>query len=79
MCHKKGLSSYIILRGEINDRTGYYRKLFPAHIRKALGQALFDRNKIYEIRLRVNAPLIVIYQGKEYFLTLEGALTRGRN
>lgn len=51
-------------------------KLFPTHIRKALGQALFDRNKIYEIRLRVNAPLIVIYQGKEYFLTLEGALTR---
>ena len=51
-------------------------KLFPTHIRKALEQALFDRNKIYEIRLRVNAPLIVIYQGKEYFLTLEGALTR---
>ena len=51
-------------------------KLFPAQIRKALGQALFDRNKIYEIRLRVNAPLIVIYQGKEYFLTLEGELTR---
>lgn len=51
-------------------------KLFPAQIRKALGQALFDRNKIYEIRLRVNAPLIVIYQGKEYFLTLEGALTK---
>lgn len=51
-------------------------KLFPAQIRKALGQALFDRNKIYEIRLRVNAPLIVIYQGKEYFLTSEGELTR---
>lgn len=51
-------------------------RLFPTHIRKALGQALFDRNKIYEIRLRVNAPLIVIYQGKEYFLTLEGGLTR---
>ncbi len=51
-------------------------RLFPAHIRKAFEQALFDRNKIYEIRLRVNAPLIVIYQGKEYFLTLEGALTR---
>lgn len=51
-------------------------KLFPAQIRKALGQALFDRNKIYEIRLRVKAPLIVIYQGKEYFLTLEGELTR---
>lgn len=51
-------------------------KLFPAHIRKALGQALFDMNKLYEIRLRVNAPLIVIYQGKEYFLTSEGAMTR---
>lgn len=51
-------------------------RLFPAQIRKALEQALFDTDKIYEIRLRVNAPLIMIYQGKEYFLTLEGTLTR---
>ena len=42
-------------------------KLFPAHIRQALLAAHFDMDQVYEIRLRVNAPLIVIYQGKEYF------------
>ena len=47
-------------------------KLFPAHIRQALLAAHFDMDQVYEIRLRVNAPLIVIYQGKEYFLTREG-------
>ena len=47
-------------------------RLFPAHIRQALLKAHFDMNQVYEIRLRVNAPLILIYKGKEYFLTKEG-------
>ena len=51
-------------------------KLFPAHIRQALLAAHFDMDQVYEIRLRVNAPLIVIYQGKEYFLTREGEFSR---
>ena len=42
-------------------------KLFPAHIRQALLAAHFDMDQVYEIRLRVNAPLIVIYQGKSIF------------
>ena len=51
-------------------------KLFPAHIRQALLAAHFDMDQVYEIRLRVNAPLIVIYQGQEYFLTREGEFSR---
>ena len=47
-------------------------RLFPAHIRQALLKAHFDMDQVYEIRLRVNAPLILIYKGKEYFLTKEG-------
>ena len=35
-------------------------RLFPAHIRQALLKAHFDMNQVYEIRLRVNAPLILI-------------------
>lgn len=51
-------------------------KLFPTQIRQALQQASFDMNQIYEIRLRVNAPLILIYQGKEFFLTQKGGFSR---
>ena len=51
-------------------------KLFPAHIRQALLAAHFDMDQVYEMRLRVNAPLIVIYQGQEYFLTREGEFSR---
>ena len=35
-------------------------------------------DNVYEIRLRVNAPLIVVYQGTEYFLTREGQFTHRR-
>lgn len=51
-------------------------KLFPAHIRQALLAAHLDMEQLYEIRLRVNAPLILIYQGKEYFLTKDGEFSR---
>lgn len=51
-------------------------KLFPARIRQALLQARFDMEEVYEIRLRVNAPLILIYQGREYFLTETGGFSR---
>ena len=51
-------------------------RLFPAHIRNALEAAQFPMEQVYEIRLRVNAPLIVISQGKEYFLTEKGKFSR---
>ncbi|HJC64003.1 MAG TPA: stage III sporulation protein AA [Candidatus Blautia merdavium] len=51
-------------------------RLFPARIRDALEAARFSMEQIYEIRLRVNAPLIVIFKGKEYFLTQQGGFSR---
>lgn len=51
-------------------------KLFPAHIKQAFLQARFDMEQVYEIRLRVNAPLILIYRGREYFLTKNGEFSR---
>lgn len=47
-------------------------RLFPSDIRQALIKSSFDMEQVYEIRLRVNGPLILIYQGKEYFLTEKG-------
>ena len=51
-------------------------RLFPAKIRAALERSRFDMEQLYEIRLRVNAPLILIYGGKEDFLTNDGRLTK---
>lgn len=51
-------------------------KLFPAHMKQAFLQPHFDMSQVYEIRLRVNAPLILIYGGKEYFLTKNGEFSR---
>ena len=51
-------------------------RLFPAKIRAALERSRFDMEQLYEIRLRVNAPLILIYGGKEYFLPMTGDLQK---
>lgn len=53
-------------------------RLFPSWIRSVLEKAQFDMKQLYEIRLRVNAPLILNYKGKEYFITKEGKLTQVR-
>ncbi|MCB5712628.1 stage III sporulation protein AA [Lactonifactor longoviformis] len=53
-------------------------QLFPLSVRGILSKARMDMDNVYEIRLRVNAPLIVVYQGTEYFLTREGQFTHRR-
>ena len=50
-------------------------RLFPLRIRQALHKACPDMHQVYEIRLRVHGPLILIYQGKEFFLTEDGRLS----
>ena len=50
--------------------------LFPAKIREILEKTGFNLEELYEIRLRVNAPMIVIYGGKEYFVAKDGRLTK---
>ncbi len=47
-------------------------KLFSLHIRNILFNLKIDYEKLQEIRLRINAPLIICYDGKEYFITEMG-------
>ena len=43
-------------------------KLFPGRLRDILGRANLDFDRLQEIRLRVNKPLILLYDGREVFL-----------
>lgn len=43
-------------------------KLFPGTLREILGRANLDFDRLQEIRLRVNRPLILLYDGREIFL-----------
>lgn len=53
-------------------------RLFPGKIREILRQADWDPKKLQEIRLRVGKPLILWEDGKEFFLSAQGVLTRHR-
>lgn len=49
--------------------------LFSSPIRKLLTQLPGDFSKIYEIRLRVQGPLMLVYEGEEFFLDRDGKLS----
>lgn len=51
-------------------------RLFPSTIREILQQASWDADGLQEIRLRTDRPLILWLDGKEYFVTAQGLLTR---
>lgn len=44
-------------------------KIFSLKLRTILGKLKLDFEKLQEIRLRMNAPLLVIYGNREYFIT----------
>lgn len=50
--------------------------LFSARIRAVLDQLTVDFEEVQEIRLRVERPLLVRYQGKEFFVTERGTLSK---
>lgn len=50
-------------------------RLFSANIRKILKNAEFMTEDLQEIRLRTGAPLLVLCQDQEYFLTPDGERT----
>lgn len=54
-------------------------KIFSIKLRTMLSKVEFDYDKLQEIRLRVNGPLIVIYDNKEYFVTNESQLVENEN
>lgn len=51
-------------------------RLFPGKLREILQKADWDADGLQEIRLRTDRPLILWMNGKEYFVTENGVLTR---
>ncbi|MFR5600984.1 MAG: stage III sporulation protein AA [Lachnospiraceae bacterium] len=50
-------------------------KIFSKEIRRILSLAQVDFEQVQEIRLRVQAPLLILYQNREYYLTGAGKLS----
>ena len=50
-------------------------KIFSKDIREILKQVTVDFEQVQEIRLRVHAPLLMIYSNREYYITREGNLS----
>ena len=50
-------------------------KMFSLPIRKILERLEVDAEEVQEIRLRVQCPLLITWQGREYFVTESGRLT----
>ena len=50
-------------------------KIFSKDIRVILKQVMVDFDQVQEIRLRVHAPLLMICNNREYYITPEGNLS----
>lgn len=50
-------------------------KIFSIGLRNVITKINLDFNKLQEIRLRVNSPLIIIYDNKEFFVTKQSQLS----
>lgn len=51
-------------------------RLFSPPIRALLSGLVLDFNDLYEIRLRVQQPLLLVYKGEEYFIEHNGKVSR---
>lgn len=51
-------------------------KIFSLKLRTLLGKVDFDYEKLQEIRLRAECPLLVIYNNKEYFINSSSQLVK---
>ncbi len=51
-------------------------KIFPQSIRNLFGQGEWNLDELQEIRLRVNAPLLIVYQNKEFYVSKKGKISR---
>ena len=67
--HFFGHPTYIVLRGEEMDKKSELMKVLAKRIRILLEQLPLDFEDLQEIRLRVNGPLLIIYRGREYFVS----------
>lgn len=53
-------------------------RLFSANIRQRLERLPLDYQQVYEIRMRVHNPCLILYQGQEFFLGQSGGVTKER-
>lgn len=53
--------------------------IFSRNIREILNRMTIDFTEVQEIRLRVGAPLFVVYRNEEYYITPTGTLSREGN
>ena len=75
-CTKNGLFSYINCKGgKCAVRKEEITGLFALNIRRVLQRAVQDFAQVYEIRLRAHMPVILVMEGREWFLGSEGHLT----
>ena len=51
-------------------------QIFSKNIRLILGQVSVDFGQVQEIRLRVQAPLLMICGNQEYYITSQGGLPK---
>ena len=51
--------------------------ILAAGIRKVMEEAHLDYGKLQEIRLRTDQPLLILYQGEEYFCLQDGRKAYG--
>ena len=58
------------------DKRDELIKIFSKDIRTALKRVPVDFSQVQEIRLRVHAPLLLVYNNREYYITPEGNLGR---
>ena len=54
-------------------------KIFPLRLRGVLQAAVGDFEKLQEIRMRVQAPVLLIYDNREYFLGKTGKMEQNQN
>lgn len=59
-----------------DKREGEIYRILSRKLRELLAGSKLDFGRLQEIRLRVGAPLLVVYHGKEYFLNSSGGLTQ---
>lgn len=51
------------------DKRDEILKIFSINLRKVIAELVIDFELLQEIRLRVNGPLILVYNNKEYFVS----------
>lgn len=56
------------------DRRDEVIRIFAKEIRRILRQTEADFDRVQEVRLRIGAPLLLVYKNREYYVTGSGAL-----